>query len=183
MKGSIKKPVFRMTFCAAVAALELVLMMASSLFRIGTYALPCLAGFFTVAVVIEYRCKWAFGVYAVTALLSFFLSGDKEAVVLFIALFGYYPILKNIIERFVHSAFLRWVIKFSVFNAAAVGSFYIAMLLLGVPDAEYTVFGVYIPHVFLLAGNVFFLLYDLSINVFVKFYVQRIRIALFGRYL
>ena len=99
MKNSIQKPTFRLAFCSAAAALEVVLMMVTSLVRIGTYALPCFAGLLTIAVVIEYKCKWAFGVFGVTAVLSFFLSGDKEAVVMFIALFGYYPILKNIIER------------------------------------------------------------------------------------
>ncbi len=155
-------------------------MLLAGLTRIGTYALPCLAGMLTVAVVLEYRCKWAFGVYAVAGLLSFFLSGDKEAVVLFIALFGYYPILKNILERYIRSAVVRWTLKFFVFNAAAVGSFFVAMQLLGVPASDYTVFGMYIPHVFLLAGNVFFLLYDLSINAFIRFYVQRLRGVLFG---
>lgn len=175
-----QRPAFRLAFCAVVAALETVLMLLAGLTRIGTYALPCIAGILTVAVVIEYRCKWAFGVYAVAAVLSFFLSGDKEAVVFFIALFGYYPILKNLLESRIRARVLRWILKFAVFNAAAVGSFYVAKIILGVPDADYTVFGVYIPHVFLLAGNAFFLLYDLSINAFVRFYVQRLRGILFG---
>ena len=124
MKNSRQKPVFRIAFCSVIAALETVFMMVAGLFRFGTYALPCFAGILTVAIVIEYGCKWAFGVYAVAAALSFFLSGDKEAVVMFIALFGYYPILKNILERAVANGILRWVIKYAVFNAAAVGSSY-----------------------------------------------------------
>ena len=180
MKNSIQKPTFRLAFCSAAAALEVVLMMVTSLVRIGTYALPCFAGLLTIAVVIEYKCKWAFGV---TAVLSFFLSGDKEAVVMFIALFGYYPILKNIIERYNKNAVVRWIIKLFVFNAAAVGSFFVVTLILEIPASEFSIFGVYLPYVFLLAGNVFFILYDLSINVFVRFYVQRLRNALFGRYL
>ena len=173
-KSMLQKPAFRIAFCAAVAALEVVLMLLTGLVRIGTYAFPCFAGMITVAVVIEYRCKWAFAVYAVTAALSFFLAGDKEAVIMFIALFGYYPILKNILERAVANGILRWVIKYAVFNAAAVGSFFAATLLLAVPASEFTLFGVYVPYIFLLAGNVFFLLYDLSVNVFVRFYAQRL---------
>ena len=49
-----------------------------------------------------------------------------------------------------------------------------ATLLLAVPASEFTLFGVYVPYIFLLAGNVFFLLYDLSVNVFVRFYAQRL---------
>ena len=172
-----------MALCAVVAALETVMMLLTGLTRVGTYALPCFAGMLTIVIVMEYRCKWAFAVYAVTALLSFFLSADKEAVAFFIALFGYYPILKNILEKNISNRFVQYLIKFAVFNAAAVGCFYITMLLLSVSPDEYTLFGVYIPLAFLAVGNVFFLLYDLSINVFVRFYVQRLRGALFGRYL
>ena len=78
---------------------------------------------------------------------------------------------------------MRWIIKLFVFNAAAVGSFFVVTLILEIPASEFSIFGVYLPYVFLLAGNVFFILYDLSINVFVRFYVQRLRNALFGRYL
>ena len=180
-KNMLQKPAFRLAFCAVIAALETVLMMAAGLFRVGTYALPCFAGLLSIAVVIEYKCKWALAVWFVTSVLAFFLSGDKEAVVLFIAFFGYYPILKNVLERHVHSRAPLWVLKFLIFNAAAVGSFYAALYLVGVSPAEFTLFGVYVPYVFLVIGNVFFLLYDLSIQVFVRFYVQRLRNKLFGQ--
>ena len=180
MKSSLNRPAFRLAFSAAVAALEILLMMVTGFIRVGTYALPCFAGLLTIAIVIEYKCKWAFAVYAVTAVLSFFLSGDKEAVVLFIAFFGYYPILKNILESRIKNRVLLYIIKFAVFNAAAVASFFVAMFVLSVSADEFTVFGVYVPYVFLVIGNVFFLLYDLAINVYVKFYVQRLRNALFG---
>ena len=166
MKNSADRPAFRIAFCAAIASLETVLMMVTGLTRVGTYAIPCFAGMLTIAIVIEYRCKWAFAVYAVTAILGFFLSGDKEAVVMFIAFFGYYPILKNILESRIRNKILLYLIKLAVFS---------------MPADEFTLFGVYIPYVFLIIGNVFFLLYDLAINVYVKFYVQRLRNALFGR--
>ena len=159
--NTMQKPAFRLAFCAAVAALETVLMLLTGLVRVGTYAVPCLAGMLTV--------------------LSFFVSGDKEAVVLFALLFGYYPILKNILERHISQKVILWIVKYALFNAAAVGSFFIATLLLAVPAEEFTLFGVYVPYVFLLIGNVFFWLYDRSIGVFVQFYVQRLRGAMFGK--
>lgn len=180
-KNITQKPAFRLAFCAAVAALETILMLLTGLVRVGTYAVPCFAGILTVAVVLEYGCKWAFGVYGAAAVLSFFVSGDKEAVVLYALLFGVYPILKNILERRISNRILLWIVKYALFNAAAVGSFFIATLLLFVPAEEFTLFGVYVPVVFLLIGNVFFLLYDLSIGVFVRFYVQRLRGAMFGK--
>ena len=182
-KTSVNKKTFKIAYCALIASISTVLMLLTSFIPIGTYALPIFAGALLVSIVIEYNCKWALGVYAVVSILSSFLAGDKEAVVFFIALFGYYPILKNIIERYNKNAVVRWIIKLFVFNAAAVGSFFVVTLILEIPASEFSIFGVYLPYVFLLAGNVFFILYDLSINVFVRFYVQRLRNALFGRYL
>lgn len=183
MKKRMQKPAFRIALCAVIAAMEVVLMMAAGLFRIGTYALPCFAGLFSIAVVIEYNCKWAFGVYAVSAILSFFLTADKEAALLFILFFGYYPILKNILDRRVKNTVLCYIIKFALFNAAAIASFFAATRLFGIPAEEFTLFGVYVPFVFLLLGNVFFFVYEMAVNVYVKLYVQRLRKALFGRFM
>lgn len=177
-----QKPAFKLAFCAVIAALEVVLMLVTGLIPVGTYALPCFAGMLTIAVVIEFGCRWALGVFAVAAVLSLILSGDKEAALLFLLLFGYYPILKNVMEKHLSNPVLCWIIKLLLFNAAAVASFFGATLLLGVPASEFTLFGVYLPLVFLLIGNVFFVLYDLSILVFVRFYGQKLHYILFERH-
>lgn len=179
MKNFVNKPTFRIALCSITAALSAALMMLTSIIPLGTYMLPCIAGALTVAVVIEYGAKWALGVYAAVAVLSFLMAGDKESVLYFAALFGYYPILKNLIESKVRSKAARYIIKFAVFNAAAIGSFYIATLLLAVPADDFTLFGVYVPYVFLIFGNFFFLVYDFALTSFVILYVRRIRDKLF----
>ena len=113
------------------------------------------------------------------SILSSFLAGDKEAVVFFIALFGYYPILKNIFESKIKNKVLVWVLKFAVFNAAAVAAFFFTTFVLGIPAEEYTVFGVYMPYLFLILGNVLFLFYDKSLTVLVMFYVKVISPKIF----
>ena len=170
-----------MAFCAVVTALEVVLMMITGLVPIGTYAFPCFAGVLTLAIVIEFGWKWALGVFAAASLLSALLSADKEAVLYFIALFGYYPILKNAIERKIKPKALQYAVKLAVFNAAAVASFYIATMLLSVKAEEFTIFGVYVPLVFLAIGNLFFLFYDFAITVYVAVYVKNLRDKLFGK--
>lgn len=182
MKNSFNKPTFRIAFCSVIAALSTALMMLTSLVPIGSYALPCAAGALAVAIVIEYGSKWAIGVYVVVAVLSFFLAGDKESVLYFIALFGYYPILKGLLESKIKSKPAQYIIKFAVFNAAAIASFFIAMFLLAVSLEEFTLFGVYVPYVFLIIGNIFFLLYDIALTSFVVLYVKRIKDKLFKNF-
>ena len=181
MKNGVKNSTFRVAFCGIIAALGLVLMLLTSIVPVGTYAFPCFAGIFIAAVVIEYGWKWGLGVYAVVAVLSLFLAGDKEAVLYFIALFGYYPILKAVFEKNIKNKIILYVLKFAVFNIAAIASFFAAAFLLSISPEEYTLFGVYMPLAFLAFGNVFFLVYDFAVTVFVGQYVVRLRSKFFGR--
>ena len=181
MKSPVTKPTFKLAFCAIIAALAVVLMLITSIVPVGTYALPCFAGGLLVAVVVEYGAKWALGVYASVSVLSFFVAGDKEAVLYFAMLFGYYPVLKSFIEGKLKSRAVQYIFKFAVFNAAAVGSFFIATKLLSIPAEEFKLFGVYVPLVFLAIGNLFFLFYDFAITVYVAVYVKNLRDKLFGK--
>ena len=181
MKNGVKNSTLRVAFCGIIAALGLVLMLLTSLVPVGTYAFPCFAGIFIAAVVIEYGWKWGLGVYAVVAVLSLFLAGDKEAVLYFIALFGYYPILKAVFEKHIKNKIILYVLKFAVFNTAAIASFFAASFLLSISPEEYTLFGVYMPLAFLAFGNIFFLIYDFAVTVFVGQYVVRLRNKFFGR--
>ena len=69
-----------------------------------------------------------------------------------------------------------------MFNAAAVSSFFIAVRLLSVKPEEFTLFGVYMPLLFLALGNVFFFLYDTALTLFVGIYVRNLRTKLFGSF-
>lgn len=178
--NGIKTSTLRIAVCAVIAALSLALMLLTSVVPIGTYAFPCFAGIFLSVIVVEFGLKWALLVYLVVSVLSLFLSGDKEAAAFFIMLFGYYPILKNIFERKLKSRGVRIILKLVVFNAAAIAAFFVTMWLLAIPAEEYTIMGVYIPWAFLVAGNIFFIVYDMAVSVFVKQYITRLRGKILG---
>lgn len=182
--NGIKNSTMRIAVCGVISALSLALMLLTGLVPVGTYAFPCFAGILLAAIVIEYKWKWALLVYAVVSALSLFLSNDKEAVVFFIMLFGYYPTLKNLIESKLQPKFGKlagYIIKFLIFNASAVAAFFITTLLLAIPADEYTLFGFYVPWVFLIIGNIFFLIYDYAISVFAAQYVCRLRNKIFRK--
>lgn len=182
MKQGFKKSTFRLVFCAVTAALEVVFMLITGVVPIGTFALPCLAGGLNIMTVIEYGPKWATGVFAVAAVLSALLAADKEAVLYYILIFGFYPVLKNLIEKHIKNRIVQYTVKLAFFNIAAVSSFFIATRLLSVKAEEFTLFGVYIPLVFLLLGNVVFLLYDVALTKYVGVYVRNLRSKLFGKF-
>ena len=163
---------FKVALSGVVAALGLILMLLTSVIPFGTYAFPCFAGILTVAVVIEVGYPYAFGVYAVTAALSFLLATDKEAALLYVIFLGCYPIIKSFIER-IKLKWVQYVVKLFIFNVCMIGAFYAATLLLSAPADSFTVFGLYLPWVFLLAGNVVFIIYDICVTRLVTIYMLK----------
>jgi len=169
---------FKIAFGGIISAFALILMLSTSLISFGTYAFPCLSGMLLVAIVIEFGTKWAYTAYVAVSLLSLFMAGDKEAVIYFIAFFGFYPILKSTLEKIKHSS-LQYVVKYIIFNVCIISAFYAGKFILMIPDEEFTLFGVYIPWIFLIIANIFFILYDRCVTVMVLNYVHRIRNRIF----
>lgn len=167
MKKSVK-----VSLGGVIAALSLVLMLLCSVIPIGTYAFPAFAGILLVVIVIELGYGWAFAVYFATAVLSLLLVTDKEAALNYTAFFGFYPIIKSLIER-LRSKVLQYLIKFAIFNVCAVAAFMIGIFLLNVPKESFNLFGVYLPWLLLLIGNVFFIIYDLCVTRLVTIYLLK----------
>lgn len=168
------KIAYKVALCGVVTALSLVLMLLTGAVSVGTYALPIFSGILLTVIVIEFNTKWALAVYFSVSVLSFFISGDKEAVLYFVLFFGFYPIIKSNIER-AGSRLLQWIIKFALFNICIVASFYIGVYLLGVPVESFNIFGVNLPWIFLLIGNIAFPVYDKCVTVLVTKYVKDLR--------
>lgn len=156
-----------------LTALGVVLMFLTGLIPIGTYALPAIAGVLLIVAVIEIGAKWAWMIYAAVAVLSLLFAADKEAALLFVLFFGYYPVLKSFLER-ISNKVLSWISKFAVSNVAVVACFFLAVNFLQLPEDSFTVFGIYLPWVFLILGNAVFLIYDIALSGLVATYVEKL---------
>lgn len=152
-----------------VAALSLVLMISVAVIPFMTYALPAIAGALIAFVVTEINRKWAFGVYVSVAVLGLFLVPDKEVAVMYLALFGYYPILKSIIDKKLPKA-LAWVIKVLVFLVTMVVSYYLMIKLMGLTIDEFDTMGKMAIPVLLGTGTFAFVLYDISLTKITMLY-------------
>ncbi len=159
----------KLVLSSIVTALSTFIMIIAGFIPIGTYAIPVIASLLYVILVKEAGISWAVMSYAATSLLSLIVCLDKEAAVCFILFFGYYPILKMIIEK-IKLKIVSIIIKLIVFNASMTGIFFIAKYLLMIPDDAYTVFGLYIPWLMLALGNIVFIIYDYALSGLVKQY-------------
>lgn len=173
---------YKMALSGIFTALALVSLMLSYVVPTATYACPALAGVMLIPIVIEVGKSWAVCAYAAASLLSFFLIPDKEIALCFTAFFGYYPITKAIFERHLPTVF-SWIAKIAVFAISMVGVFFVTIYVLGISRDSFTVFGLYIPWILLLAGTVIFVIYDFALTKVIKAYVHIWRKKIFKRIL
>lgn len=167
----------RIALCGVIAALSVVVLFMTGIVPVATVALPAVAGCFLIAVVAETGVRYGIAVYAVVSVLSVFIVPDREAALLYIVFFGYYPALYGTLSR-IRNRVLCWAAKLVVFNAAMIAEGLLAVFLLSVPMEEMLPLGWISIPILLLLLNVIFVLYDLSMNGLIVMYIRRIHPAI-----
>ncbi len=147
--------------------------MLTSLFPYLTYAIPAIAGLFIMITVVEAGAKWGVASYIVSALLVLLLPGDIEAKMLYIAFFGYYPIVKALLESKCNRV-LEYIVKFAVFNIAIVISYAFVASFIGVDMSDMNEFGKYTAYILLIAANIVFPIYDIAVTRIYGAYMARL---------
>lgn len=163
-----------------VSALSLVLMISVAIIPFLTYALPAVASVLITFVVLEIDKKWAFGVYCAVSILGFLLVGDKEVAMMYIAFFGYYPIIKAILESKI-PAVAGWILKIVLFNASIAAAYVMMIKLMGVTVDEINEYGMIAVPVLLGMGSLAFIMYDIALSKIIALYNLKWR-KLFKRY-
>lgn len=163
----------RIALCGVIAALSIVVMFMTGVIPIATFALPAIAGCFLIAVVAETSVRYGFAVYLVVSILSVLIVSDREAALLYIIFFGYYPVLYGVLSR-IRKKVLRWIVKLLVFNGAMIMETVLALYLLSFPMEELMPFGWITIPIMLVLLNAMFLLYDLSMNGLIVMYIRRL---------
>lgn len=163
-----------------VASLSLVLMISAAVFPFLELALPAVAGALVIFMVIEVDKKWAFGVYATVAILAMLLVANKEVSVMYLAFFGYYPILKAAIEGKLPSV-PGWTVKILMFAGTMVAAYWLMMKFMGVTIDEMDEFGLAAIPMLLGLGTFAFVMYDIALTKFITLYMIKWR-KYFKRY-
>lgn len=148
--------------CGLMTALSVVLMMLTTLIPVFMYVIPIITGLLVLFVADISNKKWGSGVYFATAFLSLLLITDKESALTYTLFFGYYPLIKDIMEKL--PKLLAWALKFILFNISAVGIGVISFYVFGISGEEYDEFGKYTIPILLVMANIAFLLYDFCLT-------------------
>lgn len=171
-----KKVSYKVSLGGIVAALCLVMMFLTAVFPPLNMTLPLFAGMLISVVAIEVSTSWAFVTYIVVSILSFFMTPDKEAAIFFAALFGYYPVLKDFVDK-MKVKIIAWLIKLVVFDAAMILIYYITVYVLGTIDIfeEFGFLKEFMFPVLFIVINLIFILYDYCLSVIKETYIKWFR--------
>ena len=165
-----------------IASALCLLLMLLTIIPIATYTMPALAGMVLIVVVIENGYSTAWMVYAAVGFLSLFICPDKEAAMLFVGFFGYYPVLKGKLEK-IRVRLVEYLVKFVVFNVAMIANYLIIIYLFGIQDVleEVGPLGQYSVVLLLLMGNVVFFISDVALSRIITAYSEVLGTTIFSR--
>ena len=159
MKKSEGKPAKVIAVCGILAALSVVILLLGALLGIGIYLAPMIAGGSLLLVRRAYGVKYHVILWLAVSILSLILVPSLEQNLMYLCLFGCYPIFYPYLQKLGKG--IRLVMKLFYFNAVFLAVELLLMLVLA-PEAIDSVFFV----IFLLLGNAVFLCYDLALPRF-----------------
>lgn len=171
MKNSAK-----IAFCGVTGAVIILLMFLGSIIPIATYAVPCLASMLMMIAMDECGEKYAFALYFAVSALSLLIIADKELLLLYILILGYYPMLKKHIDSLKYSG-LKILLKLIIFNTAIVLMYTLLLLIFPVTEliSEFSTAGTAMLAVLILLANLTFFLLDFALVKILKLYKLKFR--------
>ena len=161
-KVGVSKSTRRIAACGILSALGVICLSVGSLIEVMDLTMIMIASFCIVFAVIEMGKRWAWLIWGATALLSLLLLPNKLAALLYL-MGGMYPIVKSTLERL--CPLFAWA-----FNGVQLAFLLIAQKLFGMSGPDYALtWGV------VLFNNVLFILFDITLTVFITFYLVKMR--------
>ena len=154
------------SFSAILCALGVVILYLGALIETMDITMATLASFLVIVCMIEISGYMPYLTYAVTFAISLLLLPNKTVGLIYGLFFGYYPILKNYLEKL--PLLWSWAAKFATFNAAIFLCYTFARQYI-FPDIDS------IKIYLILILNVILFTLDLAQTLFVTAYVRKFR--------
>lgn len=151
--------------------LSAALMMLSSLIPFLTYAIPAMAALLVMFMRIECGWKWALGVYVGSSIVCALVVPEKEAVAIYIALVGYYPLLKLLLDKLPKIA--GYIVKSAFFVGMIIGIYYIIMHIFGISTELLDETQGFMIPLLVVLGLIAFIMYDIAIEKLEIAYYRR----------
>ena len=160
----------RVSICAMLSALGVVVLYLGSVIEVIDISMAVVASVFAIFAVIEYGAGAAWSIYAITGILSAVLLPNKFPALMYILFFGFYPIVKEKIEK-LSSKIAQWSLKELIFNVCLVLLMLIGNCILMIDMRAWFAMEI----IFFVLANGTFVIYDIALTRLISIYIFRIR--------
>lgn len=167
---------FKVSLGGILSALSVVLMFMTGLLPPFVYVIPAICGAMLLIIAIEVSSKWAYITYAAVSVLCMLLVPDKEASLLYVFLMGFYPTLRQSLNR-INPKLIRIIIKLIIYNVLIVLYYNITIRIVSDSSLQedMTDFGRYGVYIFWAVTNIVFIIYDVAIGRLMYLYIDWLR--------
>lgn len=160
----------RIAVSSVLSALGVVMLYLGSMVEVLDISMAVIASLICVFAVIEYGKGYPWLIFTVTALLSLLLLPNKTPAAMYAVFFGFYPIIKEKLERLPRA--LSWVLKEVIFNVAFAVIALLTVFLFTVGEID-----VGLPYIIgiVFLGELTFVLYDIAMTRLISLYIYKLR--------
>lgn len=152
-----------------LSALSTAILWLGSLFPGYAIASAAAAGVVPAVAVVQNGTKTGFAVYGITSLLGLLILPQKNSAIWYLAIFGYYGVVKSYLER-VQSQFTEWIGKVVLYTA-------VFAFMRFVLQSAFTAMSDLFPvgtTVLYVVGLACFVIYDIGFSRLIGLYLTRI---------
>ena len=158
----------KISLSAILIALAFLILLLGNILETVTFSVAAIASICVIVALSELGYQYAFMVYMATSVIAFLLLPVKDPVLYFAGFFGYYPIVKSVVERIPSK--ITYLLKGAIFACA-----YSLIAIIGIkfllPEADLIK---YILIAFPILVIVFYV-FDYALTKLINYYKNSIR--------
>lgn len=173
MSKKTSQQVKYLTVSAMLCALGVIVLGIGSVVEVLDITVAVIASLLTVYAVIEIGGIYPWLIWVVTSILALVLLPIRTPLLFYTFLAGYYPIIKQKIEKHIKSRMPAWALKMGVFSIS-LGVMY-AVMRLFFPDLLETAGGNMMIAATVALAVLAFVLYDICLTRLITFYFVKLQ--------
>jgi hypothetical protein len=153
-----------------LVALGVIFLGIGSLLEVLDISMAVIASLCVIIAVIEYGKSAPWMVYAAISLLSLLLIPNRLPAIFFALFFGFYPIIKEKLERL--PRVISWLLKEIIFNVAFAIMAILVMFVFTIGEVA-----IDLPYILgiVFLGELTFVLYDIAMTRLISLYIFKLR--------
>ena len=152
-------------YLGVLLGLNQLFIILSSVIETNTIILFAAAALIVGVVIVEFGGKSGIVFYIASCILGFFLTFNKVELITYIIFFGFYSIIKHVLEVRLNNKYMLYATKFLYFNLALI-TMYLVVKLLILFDLKWWM---------ILVAQIMFIIYDYAFTIFINSYINNIR--------